>query len=130
LGRGETGTAIAVEAMLPAPAQAAIGVECRTNDAMTAELLGAIDHRRSHRAVTAERIFTRSLGGTCHSPVGALAIEQDGELWLRGEILSEDGSETVAGEIRFACDDAGPPGALAHELLGKAPAAIRRLFEG
>ena len=34
LGRRETGVAIAVEAMLPAPAQAAIGVECRADDAM------------------------------------------------------------------------------------------------
>ena len=97
LGRGETGVAIAVEAMLPAPAQAAIGIECRTDDVMTAELLSAIDHAASHRAVTAERIFTRALGGTCHSPVAALAIEDDGELWLRGEILSEDGAEMCVG---------------------------------
>jgi len=130
LGRGDTGVSIAVDTMLPAPAQAAIGVECRTDDAMTAELLTAIDHLASHRAVSAERIFTRALGGTCHSPVAALAIEQVGELWLRGEILSEDGAETVAGEIWFAKDGAGPPEGLARELLGKAPAAIRRLFEG
>jgi hydroxymethylbilane synthase len=130
LGRGEVGVAIAVETMLPAPAQAAIGVECRADDAMTAKYLSAIDHGSSHRAVTAERIFTRALGGTCHSPVAALAIEQGGEIWLRGEILSEDGAARVCGEIRFASDDARPPEALARELLGKAPAAIRRLFEG
>jgi len=130
LGRSDTGVAIAVEAMLPAPAQAAIGVECRTDDVMTAQLLSAIDHRRSHCAVTAERIFTSALGGTCHSPVAALAIEQDGELWLRGEILSEDGAEFVSGEVRFASGDTGPPEALARKLLDKAPDAIRRLFEG
>src|SRR5688572_25313616 len=34
LGRSEVGAAIAVETMLPAPAQAAIGAECRADDAM------------------------------------------------------------------------------------------------
>ena len=130
LGRGETGAAIAVETMLPAPAQAAIGVECRTDDVMTAKLLCAIDHLPSHRAVTAERIFTRALGGTCHSPVAALAVEQGGELWLRGEILSDDGAEFVSGEVRFGFDDEGAPEALARELRAKAPEAILRLFEG
>ena len=129
LGRGATGSAIAVETMLPAPAQAAIGVECRADDAMVLQLLSAIGHGPSYRAVTAERIFTRALGGTCHSPVGALAIEEGAELWLRGEILSGDGTERVSGEVRFASGDAGPPEALAHELLAKAPDAIRRLFE-
>jgi hydroxymethylbilane synthase len=129
IGRGETGVAIGVETMLPAPAQAAIGVECRTDDVMTAQLLDAIDHVRSHRAVKAERIFARALGGTCHSPVAALAVEEAGELWLRGEILSEDGAQRVAGELRFASDDPAPPEELAKELLAKAPEAIRRLFE-
>jgi hydroxymethylbilane synthase len=130
LGRSEVGVAIAVEAILPAPAQAAIGVECRADDAVIAGLLSAIDHAASHRAVNAERAFTRALGGSCHSPVAALAIEQAGELWLRGEILSEDGAEQVSGEVRFAVDDAGPPETLARELLGKAPTEIQRLFEG
>jgi len=129
LGRGEVGVAIPVGAMLPAPAQAAIGVECRADDAIVAALLRAIDHAPSHRVVNAERAFTRALGGTCHSPVAALAVEQGDELWLRGEILSEDGAESVSGEVRLAFDDPGPAEALALELLGKAPAAIRRLFE-
>jgi hydroxymethylbilane synthase len=128
LGRS-VGVAIAVDTILPAPAQAAIGVECRADDAMVAALLRAIDHAPSHRAVNAERAFTRALGGTCHSPVAALAVEQGDELWLRGEILSEDGAERVCGEVRFVSDDAGPPEALARDLLGKAPETIRRLFE-
>ncbi|HMI40486.1 MAG TPA: hydroxymethylbilane synthase [Sphingomicrobium sp.] len=129
LGRGDVGVAIAVETMLPAPAQAAIGVECRASDVMVAALLRAIDHAPSHRAVNAERVFTRALGGSCHSPVAALAIEQGDELWLRGEILSESGAERISGEARFAIDDAETPEALARELLGKAPEAIRRLFD-
>ena len=129
LGRSGTGKTIATEVMLPAPAQGAIGVECRADDAKMIELLAAIDHGPSHRAVTAERAFTRTLGGTCHSPVAALAIEEAGALWLRGEILSEDGAERLSGEVRFVNDDPGPPEKLARQLLAEAPDAIRRLFE-
>ncbi len=129
LGRGETGIAIAVEQMLPAPAQAAIGIECRANDAMTAALLGAIDHLPSHRAVAAERAFTRVLGGSCHSPVAALAVGDGDGLWLRAEILSADGSERVAGEVRFS-SGVEAPGQLARELLAAAPDSVRRLFTG
>ena len=130
LGRFETGVAIAIDVMLPAPAQAAIGIECRADDAMMAALLGAIDHGPSHRAVSAERMVTRTLGGSCHSPVAALAVEDGETLWLRAEILSGDGAERVAGEIRFASRDPGPPAALVRELLGSAPPSIRLLFEG
>ncbi len=129
LGRGGTGVAIQVDVMLPAPAQAAIGVECRADDALVRELLMAIDHGPSHGAVTAERIFTRALGGTCHSPVAALAVENGSQIWLRAGLLSEDGAEAVSGNVRFASGDAGPPEALARQLLAQAPDAIRRLFE-
>ena len=44
----------------------------------------------------------------------------DGRLWLRAEILSTDGSEHVAGEVRFAPGDDAPE-ALAADLLGRAP---------
>jgi hydroxymethylbilane synthase len=46
--------------MLPAPAQGAIGIECRSDDASTMALLQAIDHSETHQAVLAERAFTRA----------------------------------------------------------------------
>jgi hydroxymethylbilane synthase len=73
LGRPEVGVAIDIAQMLPAPAQGAIGIECRLDDSATAALLGKIDHFETHQAVLAERAFCRALGGTCHSPVAALA---------------------------------------------------------
>ena len=130
LGRGEVGVPIAVEQMLPAPAQGAIGVECRTDDAMTAGLLRAIDHLSTHEAVLAERAFCRGLNGTCHSPIGAYARISGDEIDFAGEILSEDGSERVAESCRFAVGDLEAPAALGRAMLEKAPAAIRRLFEG
>ena len=55
LGRTGTGTPLAVDEWLPAPAQGAIGIECRTGDAKTRALIAAIDHGSSHAAITVER---------------------------------------------------------------------------
>jgi hydroxymethylbilane synthase len=116
--------------MLPAPAQGAIGIECRASDAATAELLRAIDHRETHDAVLAERAFTLALGGTCHSPVAAHARIDGDIVDFSCEILSEDGSEHQIGKVRFAVGDLETPAALARRLLSDAPDSIRRLFEG
>src|SRR4029453_17163727 len=50
-GRSDLGKAIEISEMLPAPSQGAIGIECRSDDAMTAGLLRAIDHVSTHEAV-------------------------------------------------------------------------------
>ena len=130
LGRPDVGSAIPMDQMLPAPAQGAIGIECRTDDRVTAELLRRIDHVETHRAVAAERAFTRALGGTCHSPVAAHATIEGDEIAFACELLSEDGGDHVFRKARFAADDGDAPVALAREMLAEAPDSIRRLFEG
>ena len=126
----EEGSVIDADAMLPAPAQAAIGVECRSGDAAMRSLLEAINDGPTCAAVHAERAFAREVGGSCHSPIAALAIPgADGRLWLRAELLSTDGSEQVAGAVRF--DPSSMPDApqeLARDLLSRAPANVRVLF--
>jgi len=130
LGREGVGVAVDPSEMLPAPAQGAIGIECRADDAATAALLRAIDHRATHQAVLAERAFCRALGGTCHSPVAAYALIEGGEMSFACEILNEDGSERIAESTRFPAGDLETPAALARTMLAKAPASIRSLFEG
>jgi hydroxymethylbilane synthase len=129
LGREEIGSPIELDEMLPAPAQGAIGIECRAADVTTAALLQAIDHRDTHQAVLAERAFCRALGGTCHSPVAALARVEGNEIAFACEILSEDGGLRLAETARFAVGDLDAPAAIARRLLSEAPPAIRRLFE-
>lgn len=130
LERGEVGSPIATDIMLPAPAQGAIGIECRSDDTRTLALLRAIDHADTSAAVAAERAFTLALGGTCHSPIAALATVDDDIIRFRCEILSEDGAERVRDEAHFAVGDLDAPAALARAMLGRSPLAIRRLFEG
>jgi hydroxymethylbilane synthase len=129
LGRPDVGNPIDTSLMLPAPAQGAIGIECRSDDAMTSGLIAAIDDAVTHAAVLAERAFTRALGGTCHSPVAALARIEGGEIAFSGEILSADGQERVEGATRFAVGDMESPAALARRMMADAPASIRALFE-
>ena len=130
LGRPEVGAAIDLDVMLPAPAQGAVGIECRTDDAATAALLRAINHPDTHAAVAVERAFTLALGGTCHSPVAALARNDNGSILLSAEIFSEDGADNVGGSARLGSGDVGGAAALAAQLLASAPQSIRRLFEG
>lgn len=129
LGREEVGVAIEIADMLPAPAQGAIGIECRADDVMTAALLSAIDHGDTHQAVLAERAFCRALGGTCHSPVAAYARVEGNQIDFACEILSEDGNERITETGRFALDDLETPAKLARAMLGQASPEIRRLFE-
>jgi hydroxymethylbilane synthase len=77
----------------------------------------------------AERAFTRALGGTCHSPVAALAIFDDGQLNFRAQIFSEDGSEMVEDKAIFDCEDEKTPIEMARRMLEKAPESIRSLFQ-
>ena len=127
LGR-HVGSPIPVDVMLPAPGQGAIGIECRAADNDTHAKLGRIDDHQTSAAVRAERAFARALGGTCHSPVGALAEVHAGEVHLRAEILSVDGRDQVADEARFAIGDELAPAELARAMLGRAPESVRRLF--
>lgn len=130
LGRHEVGAPIPVEVMLPAPAQGAVGIECRAEDGHARTLLAAIDHPPTHRCVLAERGLLAALQADCHSPVGAIAVIEGAILTLRAELLSEDGSAHVAGQIEGAPLDPALPAALAADLLARAPEAVRGLFAG
>jgi hydroxymethylbilane synthase len=128
LGRGEVGNAIPLDVMLPAPAQGAVGIECRADDARSIALLGAIDHAETSAAVAVERAFTLALGGTCHSPIAALARVDGAAIDFRCALYSEDGGDHVGDGARFAVGDLQAPVLLAQAMLARAPDSIRRLF--
>jgi hydroxymethylbilane synthase len=122
------GTAIPTEIILPAPGQAVIGIECRTDDTRTQSVLTTVNNQITYDCVMAERAFTRTLGAACASPVAAFCVLEDGDLRLRGQLYSEDGSEMVEERVVFDCGDSKAPAELARSLLAKAPEAVRRLF--
>jgi hydroxymethylbilane synthase len=124
----DAGTAIPTEIILPAPGQAVIGMECRTNDTRTQSVLSTVNNGITYNCVMAERAFSRALGGSCHSPVAAFCVLEDGDLRMRAQLFSEDGRDMVEDRAVFDCDESGPPEALARALLAAAPDSIRRLF--
>src|SRR6476620_8656752 len=124
------GTAIPTEILLPAPGQAVIGIECRTNDTRTQSVLSTVNNQITYDCVMAERAFTRALGATCASPVAAFCVLEDGDLRMRGQLFSEDGAEMVEDRAVFDCGELNTPEELARSLLAKAPESIGKLFGG
>jgi len=115
-------SAIAPEEMLPAVAQGAIGVERRADDARVTWMLDAIHHGPTGQRLAAERAFLARLDGSCETPIAGLAVLEGDTLWLRGEILRPDGTESISGERRGPVSDGPALGqALAEELLSRAP---------
>ena len=117
---------IPIEESLPAPGQAALGIEVVSDDEDTAEIVSELDHAPTAIACTAERMVSRLLGGSCELPLGAYAdfVEGDKPLRLRAFVSNLDGSEVVTAEA-FGTPDM--PEALGEEVakLLKAQGADR-----
>lgn len=115
-------SAIEVDEMLPAVAQGAIGIERRVADARAEEMLAAIHHGPTGLRLAAERAYLATLDGSCETPIAGLAVLEGDTVWLRGEILRPDGSESITGQGRAKVADAADLGRdLAERLLAQAP---------
>lgn len=101
--------------MLPAPGQGALAVQCRRTDERTRELLSVLDHRETEQCVTAERVIVQTLGGDCHSPIGALAEIDAQNMTLKVAVGSRGGTPPI---IRAAaqCPCDHPDGAVGPVL--------------
>ena len=114
-------SAIAVDEMLPAVAQGAIGIERRVDDGRAEAMLAAIHHGPTGQRLAAERAFLLRLDGSCETPIAGLAVLEGDQLWLRGEILRPDGTRVITGQLRGAVADGADLGReLAAQLLGRA----------
>ena len=95
-----------LDTMLPAPGQAALGLQTRADGGEAARLVAALDHPATRAAVTAERAFLAGLGGGCSAPIAALAEVDGDRLTFRGRVVSTDGARTVEVEADGAFDAA------------------------
>ncbi len=111
--------------MLPAPAQGALGLQVRSNDTPMLQLAAGIDDPVCSDAVIAERAFLHALHGGCHVPVAALCSVENGELLLRGKILSLDGRRSYEDTEPAAPGGAAQAGTvLAERMLAAGGAAL------
>ncbi len=84
---------IATADMLPAVAQGALGIECRTRDSALIEALAPLSCATSTARIMAERALLEALDGSCRTPVAALAEIADGTLSLSGLLFTPDGTQ-------------------------------------
>lgn len=105
--------------MLPAVGQGAVGVEARSADVDTLQLLASIDDLVTHTCVDAERIIMRELEGGCQVPlaahaqiVPAFADEQHCE--IVATVCTLDGAQRATSSMSGTLDQAQE---LAHLVL-------------
>ncbi len=113
------------EQSLPANGQGAVGIECRLDDHELHALLAPLEHPETRIRVLTERAMNRALQGGCQVPIGAYALVEGEEVWLRGLVGSPDGSRVIRDEIRGPLADGEALGhTLAQRLLADGADAI------
>jgi len=76
---------------LPAPAQGALAVQCRQDDAETIAVLRTLHDADSALCVEAERRLLSLFEGGCSLPLGCMACVAGGTIGLRASWLKEEG---------------------------------------
>ena len=116
---------LAPEVCLPAVGQGAVGIECREGDQAVIDLLMPLNDADTWDRVVAERAMNRRLEGGCQVPIAGYALLEDNQLWLRGLVASEDGSQVLEAEARGSRDQAEALGrAVAEDLLARGAGEI------
>jgi hydroxymethylbilane synthase len=116
------------EIMLPAVGQGALGIETRSNDSQTEQLVAALDDEETRACITAERALLAELEGGCQVPLGAWAQMENGEIVLDARVLSVDGEQELRRSAREPPEYADLLGrGLARELIGAGADRILRL---
>ena len=84
---------------LPAPGQAALGIEIREGDQRITDLVGVLNCVETQQAVTAERAMLAALGGGCRVPIGGYAAFDTVSvvvLVLSGVVATPDGRQVIS----------------------------------
>ncbi|HCT13391.1 hydroxymethylbilane synthase [Corynebacterium nuruki] len=102
--------------IMPAPAQGALCVEVRADDAEAVAAVRALDDHVSHARAVAERQILATLQAGCTAPVGAWSEVSNGRMLLRGGVFALDGSRRLVRETTGAFDGADHDHAAAAEL--------------
>ncbi|HET7330710.1 hydroxymethylbilane synthase [Dyella sp.] len=110
---------------LPAPGQAAIAVEARSDQPDVLEALAVLDDADTRLAITAERAMNQVLGGSCTVPVGAWCTVTERGLHLCGMVGDVSSGRLLQAEASGDGSDAARLGnEVAQALLAQGAAAL------
>lgn len=96
----------------PAPGQAALAAEARSDDRELLALLRQLVHEPTEAAVEAERALLRAAGSGCRLPLGAFAEVQGDRMRLFATVTPSDGSTSYRVEVTGSASE--------PDLLGRA----------
>ncbi|XP_065862215.1 porphobilinogen deaminase, chloroplastic isoform X2 [Euphorbia lathyris] len=99
---------LSIDEMLPAVAQGAIGIACRSDDDKMANYLASLNHEETRLAVVCERAFLETLDGSCRTPIAGYASrDENGDCIFRGLVASPDGTRVLETSRKgsYAIDD-------------------------
>ena len=102
--------------LVPAPAQGALALECRTGDASARLLLQRIDHAPTHLSAVAERAVLDAIDPTDRTAVGALASIRSGTLVIVADLSEPDGSARIVARDSARVDTADEARAIGCRL--------------
>ncbi|KAF8822313.1 porphobilinogen deaminase [Cardiosporidium cionae] len=77
--------------MLPAVAQGAIGVQCRSDDLETLKILRSMSCNDTKRAVQCERAFLTEMDGNCRTPIAGYANIVNSRIYFKGQVACPTG---------------------------------------
>jgi hydroxymethylbilane synthase len=104
--------ALPAAACVPAPGQGIVAIEIRQDDDAVRRSVEQISDAAASVALAAERAVVETLGGGCQTPVGALAMPEDGDmLYLIAAVVAVDGSRAIRSEARGPRSKAAAMGA-------------------
>lgn len=113
---------------IPAAGQGALALETRAADTAMLQLLEKLHDSETAACVTAERSFSRHIGGSCQIPAGAYGTIQQNRLILRAVIASPDGRQSLCRSLAGAPADAEELGRhMATQMLAEGGSAILAL---
>ena len=111
---------IAYTDSLPAGGQGAIGIECRTEDIDTMQLIDCLHHQNTATRVLAERAVNSRLQGGCQVPIASFAELVNGAIHLRALVGNLEGTHVIRSELTGDSHQAEQIGlSVAEDLLSQ-----------
>jgi hydroxymethylbilane synthase len=108
---------------LPTPAQGALGVQFRSQDARVRDALFSYQSTFDMMCVRAERAFLAEFGGGCSTPLGASAVFREGKVELNAALWESSGAR-IWRAFAAAQDNPEALGVLVAQKLREATRSI------